>query len=184
MDSLFSNSKIIVIGTTTKIKDIEPDLKTNERFSKEIEIGIPNENDRLEILKIHTKKMKLNEDIDLKKIASLTENFVGSDLVQLCNEVGYQCMIEKLNSIKEKENIFMDEKSIKQEFLDSMKITNENFIFAIEQKKKKLKDTEKENYELKEICSMLEAQLKNYQQLLNIEENKKKITELNQKLYP
>ena len=61
MDSLFSNSKIIVFGTTTKIKDIEPDLKTNERFSKEIEIGIPNENDRLEILKIHTKKMKLNE---------------------------------------------------------------------------------------------------------------------------
>ena len=184
MDSLLSNSKIIVIGTTTKIKDIEPDLKTNERFSKEIEIGIPNENDRLEILKIHTKKMKLNEDIDLKKIASLTENFVGSDLVQLCNEVGYQCMIEKLNSIKEKENIFLDEKNIKQEFLDSMKITNENFIFAIEQKKKKLEDTEKENYELKERCSMLEAQLKNYQQLLNIEENKKKITELNQKLYP
>ena len=106
MDSLFSNSKIIVIGTTTKIKDIEPDLKTNELFSKEIEIGIPNENDRLEILKIHTKKMKLNEDIDLKKIASLTENFVGLDLVQLCNEAGYQCMIEKLNSIKEKENIF------------------------------------------------------------------------------
>lgn len=136
MDSLRSNSKIIVIGTTTKIKDIEPDLKTNERFCKEIEIGIPNEEERLEILKIHTEKMKLNEDIDLKRIASLTENFVGSDLVQLCNEAGYQCMIEKLNDIKENDNIGLDKEHINQQFLDSMKITNKNFIFAVEQKKK------------------------------------------------
>ena len=61
MDNLKSKSKIIVIGTTKKIEDIEPDLKTNERFYKEIEIGIPNENERLEILKIHTEKIKLEK---------------------------------------------------------------------------------------------------------------------------
>ena len=172
MDNLSSDSKIIVIGTTANIEDIEPGLRTNERFSKEIEIGIPNENERLEILKIHTEKMKLKEDIDLKKIASLTENFVGSDLVQICNEAGHQCAIENMNDINK--NVGLDEEEKKKECLDSMKISNENFIFAIEQKKnlkkKKIEDIEKENCELKERISILEAQLEKYQKL---EENKK-----------
>ena len=67
-------------------------------------------------------------------------------------------MIEKLNDIKENDNIGLDKEHINQQFLDSMKITNKNFIFAVEQKKKKLnnnniKDIEKENYELKEVLS-------------------------------
>ena len=145
MDSLKTKSKIIVIGTTKKIEDIEPDLKTNERFYKEIEIGIPNENERLEILKIHTEKIKLDKNIDLKKIASLTENFVGADLMQLCNDAGYQYMIGKINNIKENELNEIIKNNKKKEFFDSMKITYENFISAIEQKKKKMKESENMN---------------------------------------
>ena len=131
MDTLRPKNRIIVIGTATNIEDIDPLLRTNDKFYKEIEIGIPDVNERLEILKIHTEKMKLDEEIKLKNIALMTENFVGADLAQICNDAGYQCMMEKTKDI--------GLNGITKEILDSMKITKQNFISAIEQKKAKLK---------------------------------------------
>ena len=130
MDTLRPKNRIIVIGTATNIKDIDPLLRTNDKFYKEIEIGIPDVNERLEILKIHTEKMKLDEEM-LKNIALMTENFVGADLAQICNDAGYQCMMEKTKDI--------GLNGITKEILDSMKITKQNFISAIEHKKAKLK---------------------------------------------
>ena len=131
MDTLRPKNRIIVIGTATNIEDIDPLLRTNDKFYKEIEIGIPDVNERLEILKIHTEKMKLDEEIKLKNIALMTENFVGADLAQICNDAGYQCMMEKTKDI--------GLNGITKEILDSMKITKQNFISAIEHKKAKLK---------------------------------------------
>lgn len=59
MDHFKGIEKLIVIGTTNRPDCIDPTLKRFDRFDKEIELGIPNENERMEILKIHTKKMKL-----------------------------------------------------------------------------------------------------------------------------
>lgn len=56
------------------------------RFDREIDIGVPDEIGRMEILRIHTKNMKLDEDVDLTQISKNTHGFVGADLAQLCTE--------------------------------------------------------------------------------------------------
>ena len=192
IDYIRTKNKIIIIGTVTKTNDIPPLLRIEGRFEKEIEIGIPNENDRLEILKVITRTMKLNNDVNLNKISSLTENFIASELVQICNDAGYLSIMKNLNDIG------FNKIKMTTEFLDSIKITEKNFIDAIEQnkiKKEKLnniinqeienmKFMDKNNNEnveiLKKKCLMLEKQLKSYQELFNnFEKNKKKLFDLN-----
>ena len=56
------------------------------RFDREIDIGVPDEVGRMEVLRIHTRNMKLSEDIDLASIAKTTHGFVGADLAALCTE--------------------------------------------------------------------------------------------------
>lgn len=56
------------------------------RFDREIDIGVPDEIGRMEILRIHTKNMKLDEDVKLDAIARDTHGYVGADLAQLCME--------------------------------------------------------------------------------------------------
>jgi transitional endoplasmic reticulum ATPase len=61
-------------------------LRRFGRFDREIDIGVPDEIGRLEILRIHTKNMKLGEDIDLSSAAKECHGFVGADIAQLCTE--------------------------------------------------------------------------------------------------
>ena len=61
------------------------------RFDREIDIiGIPDATGRLEILRIHTKNMKLSDDVDLEQIANECHGHVGSDLASLCSEAALQ----------------------------------------------------------------------------------------------
>src|SRR3989339_709636 len=83
MDGLKARGKVIVVGATNRVNAIDPALRRPGRFDREIEIGVPNKEGRLAILKIHTRGMPLTKDVDLVKLAQVTHGFVGADLESL-----------------------------------------------------------------------------------------------------
>ena len=80
MDGLKTRGKVVVIAATNRQNAIDPALRRPGRFDREIEIGIPDEEGRYDILQIHTRGMPLEQDIDLKSYAKVTHGFVGADL--------------------------------------------------------------------------------------------------------
>jgi len=127
MDGLKGRGSVIVMGATNRPNAIDSALRRPGRFDKEIDIGVPDEVGRMEIMRIHTKNMKLSEDVDLAAVAKDTHGFVGADLQALCTEAALQCIREKLDIID------IDDDTIDAEILESMKVTNEHFRHAKDQ---------------------------------------------------
>jgi len=125
MDGLKSRAHVVVIGATNRPNSIDPALRRFGRFDREIDIGIPDPTGRLEILRIHTKNMKLEEGVDLETIASETHGYVGSDLAQLCTEAALQCIRERMDLID------LEDETIDAEVLDSMAVTMDHFRTAL-----------------------------------------------------
>lgn len=121
MDGLKARSNIVVMAATNRPNSIDPALRRFGRFDREIDVGIPDPTGRLEILRIHTKNMKLGDDVDLEQIASETHGYVGSDMASLCSEAAMQQIREKMDMID------LEEDSIDAEVLDSLAVTMENF---------------------------------------------------------
>merc|ERR1711959_858769 len=117
--------QVVVIGATNRPNTIEPALRRFGRFDRELDIGVPDDNGRLEILRIHTKNMKLSNDVKLEEIAANTHGFVGADLAQLCTEAALTCIREKMDLID------LDEETIDAEILDSMAVTQDQFKSAL-----------------------------------------------------
>jgi transitional endoplasmic reticulum ATPase len=88
MDGFVARGHVIVIGATNIPEILDPALRRPGRFDREIEIGVPNTQARLQILRIHTRAMPLAPDVDLQEIAELSHGFVGADLEALGQEVG------------------------------------------------------------------------------------------------
>jgi transitional endoplasmic reticulum ATPase len=88
MDGFVSRGQVIVMGATNIPEVLDPALRRPGRFDREIEIGVPNTQARLQILRIHTRAMPLGPDVDLQAIAEHSHGFVGADLEALCQEVG------------------------------------------------------------------------------------------------
>jgi transitional endoplasmic reticulum ATPase len=88
MDGFVARGQVIVIGATNIPEVLDPALRRPGRFDREIEIGVPNTQARLQILKIHTRAMPLAADVDLQEIAEHSHGFVGADLEALGQEVG------------------------------------------------------------------------------------------------
>merc|ERR1711935_793398 len=126
MDGINSRAQVIVIACTNRPNSIDPALRRFGRFDREVDIGVPDETGRLQILSIHTRKMKLDEDVDLEKVAKLTHGYVGADLAQCCNEAALQCIRDKMDIID------FEDDSIDAEVMASMAVTQRNFGFAIE----------------------------------------------------
>lgn len=125
MDGLKGRGHVIVIAATNRPNSIDEALRRFGRFDREIDIGVPDEIGRLEILRIHTKNMKLSEDIDLAQAARETHGFVGADIAQLCTESALQCIREKMDIID------IEEDTIDAAILDSMAVSQEHFKFAM-----------------------------------------------------
>ncbi|XP_042455020.1 cell division cycle protein 48 homolog [Zingiber officinale] len=104
---------------------IDPALRRFGRFDREIGIGVRDEVGPLEVLCIHTKNMKLSDDVDLERIAKDTHGYVGVDLAALCTEAALQCIREKMDIID------LEDESIDAEILNSMSVTNEHFKTAL-----------------------------------------------------
>ena len=77
MDGMKSRGKVVVIAATNRPDSIDPALRRPGRFDREIEIGIPDNDGRLDILSIHTRGMPINEKVNLKQISKTTHGFVG-----------------------------------------------------------------------------------------------------------
>ncbi len=106
MDGLQSRGKVVVIGATNRLNALDPALRRPGRFDREIELGVPDRDGRLEVLQIHTRGMPLAEDVDLKKLADVTHGFVGADLEALAKEAAIRALRRILPEINlEAENI-------------------------------------------------------------------------------
>lgn len=125
MDGMKARSNVVVIAATNRPNSIDPALRRFGRFDREVDIGIPDPTGRLEILRIHTKNMKLGDDVDLETIAAETHGYVGSDIASLCSEAAMQQIREKMDLID------LEEDTIDVEVLDSLGVTMENFRFAL-----------------------------------------------------
>ncbi|KAK9798565.1 hypothetical protein WJX73_009162 [Symbiochloris irregularis] len=125
MDGLKSRSHVIVMGATNRPNSVDAALRRFGRFDREIDIGVPDETGRLEVLRIHTKNMKLEENVDLEVIAKDTHGYVGADLAALCTEAALQCIREKMDIID------LEDDNIDAEILNSMAVTNDHFKTAL-----------------------------------------------------
>lgn len=126
MDSLKSNSNVMVIGATNRPNVIESALRRPGRFDRELEIVIPDEDGRHEILKIKTKDMQLGTDVDLFQIARDTHGYVGADLQQVTLEAALQCIRSNIA------NFDVDsEDPVPDEVLDLLEVTNDHFSHAL-----------------------------------------------------
>jgi len=125
MDGVKDRSQVIVMGATNRPNSIDPALRRFGRFDRELDIGVPDETGRLEVLRIHTKNMKLNEEVDLEAVSKETHGYVGADLAALCTEAALQCIREKMDVID------VDDDEIDVEVLNSMSITMDHFRTAL-----------------------------------------------------
>ena len=97
MDGIARLEGDVVIGATNRPDIIDPALLRPGRFDRIIYVPPPDLKARLEILKIHTRRMPLAEDVDLHEIAEITEGYSGSDLEVLVREAGLAAMRENIN---------------------------------------------------------------------------------------
>ncbi len=88
MDGFDTSGNVKIIAATNRVDLLDPALLRPGRFDRVIEIPLPDEEGRLEILKIHTKKMNLADDVDLGKIAKITDGLSGADLNIIIKEAG------------------------------------------------------------------------------------------------
>ncbi|HJT85779.1 MAG TPA: CDC48 family AAA ATPase [Nitrososphaeraceae archaeon] len=99
MDGMTSRGKVVVIAATNRINAIDPALRRPGRFDREIEIGVPNRDGRLEVLQIHTRGMPMEKDVNLEKLADVSHGFVGADLQSLAKEAAMRALRRVLPEI-------------------------------------------------------------------------------------
>jgi len=128
MDGLEPRESVIVIGATNRVNALDPALRRPGRFDREIEIPVPNENARYEILKIHTRGVPLDEDVNLKKIANLTHGFVGADLAALVREAALRALRRFL---KEYNIDINSDEPVPPDILQNLKVTMLDFLAAM-----------------------------------------------------
>jgi len=92
MDGLEDRGRVVVIGATNRVDTIDEALRRGGRFDREIEIGVPDEGGRREILDVHTREMPMTEDVDLDRVAGRTHGFVGADLQSLTTEAAMNAL--------------------------------------------------------------------------------------------
>merc|ERR1711912_129637 len=126
-DGVKGRGQVVCIGATNRPNTIDPALRRFGRFDREIDIGVPDEVGRMEVLRIHTKNMKLDEDVDLERISKETHGFVGADLAALCTEAAMQCIREKMDVID------IEDDTIDAEILNAMAVTQDHFKHALTQ---------------------------------------------------
>ena len=124
MDGLEERGKIIIIGATNKINNIDIALRRPGRFDREIEIGVPDVKGRYDILLIHTRGIPLNKDVNLRLLAEKTHGFVGADINALAKEAAMLSIREILPQID------LDE-PIPLEILNKLQIKMRHFLDAL-----------------------------------------------------
>ncbi len=131
MDGLSGRGNVIVIAATNREEAIDPALRRPGRFDREIEIGVPTQAGRLEILQIHTRGMPIEgsdkeRERTLRELAQLSHGFVGADLAALAREAAMRALRRYLPEID-------FDKPIPLSLLERMKVTERDFKEALKQ---------------------------------------------------
>ena len=114
--------KVIFIGETNRIDALDEVVRN--KFDREIEICIPDEKGRQEILQIHTRRMQIAEDVDINEIACDTEEFTGADLKKLCQEAAMHALRRILPEID-------IEETTPSEMMGELEVRKEDFKEAL-----------------------------------------------------
>ncbi|MEW6034245.1 MAG: CDC48 family AAA ATPase [Chloroflexota bacterium] len=125
MDGLKSRGQVIVIGATNIPQVLDPALRRPGRFDREVTIGVPDRNGRLEILQIHTRGMPLASDVSLERLAENTHGFVGADLEALCREAAMTTLRKVMPRVQ------LDECYVSDEMLSELQVTMDDFLEAL-----------------------------------------------------
>ncbi|MFH1289785.1 MAG: CDC48 family AAA ATPase [Nanoarchaeota archaeon] len=125
MDGLKTRGQVVVMAATNRPDDIDTALRRPGRFDRELRINPPDEPGRKEILRIHTRGMPLEKEVNFEEIATKTIGYTGADLEVLCKEAALKAIkphFTKLKNIQEK---------VPTEILDKIKVSRQNFIDSI-----------------------------------------------------
>jgi len=126
MDGLKSRGKVVVIAATNVPNILDPALRRPGRFDREIEIGVPGKEGRLNIFKIHTRNMPLGKNVSLKELSEITYGFVGADVSSLAKEAAMIVLRRILPDLK-----LQEEEPIPKEILEKLRITQKDFKEAL-----------------------------------------------------
>lgn len=127
MDGMQERGQVIVLGATNRPESLDPALRRPGRFDREIEIGVPNAEGRLEILQIHTRGMPLADDINLADLASELHGYTGADTKALCREAAMKALRRYLPELD------LEGDKISPEMLELMVITSRDFREGIKE---------------------------------------------------
>ena len=125
MDGLETRGQVVVIAATNRVDSVDPALRRPGRFDREIEIGVPDEVGRKEILQIHTRGMPLSDDVSLGHLADETHGFVGADIESLTKEAAMKALRRYLPKID------LDEEEVPPSLIDRMIVKREDFEGAL-----------------------------------------------------
>ncbi|MFH1425046.1 MAG: CDC48 family AAA ATPase [archaeon] len=98
LDGLEELESVVVLGATNRPDIIDPGLLRPGRFDRHVLIGIPDKDSREKIFKVHTKNMPLTKDVSIKKLAEMTDNYVGADIEALCREAAMLALRENISA--------------------------------------------------------------------------------------
>jgi transitional endoplasmic reticulum ATPase len=122
LDGLDRFSEVVVIGATNRVDLVEPALLNPGRFGLVIDLPVPDQAAREEILAIHTLKLKLHEDVDLESLAKKTDGLSGAELTSLCRRASFECL----------QNFIETHGAEAEEAADSFSICMTDFMQALE----------------------------------------------------
>lgn len=123
IDALGDSGRVVIIGATSSPDELEPSLR--QRFQKEIEVSLPDRQGRLKILRIQTRAMPLADDVDLEKLADMTDQYPGVLLWRICQEAATLALRRTLEHEK------ITDEEIPQEELERIKVEMDDFAQAI-----------------------------------------------------
>jgi transitional endoplasmic reticulum ATPase len=124
MDGMKGRGKVVVIGATNRPDALDPALRRPGRFDREIVIGVPDRDGRLEVLQIHTRGMPLAKDVKLEELADNTHGFVGADLSALAKEAAMRAVRRLLPELD------LEAEAIPGEVLEKLVVTMADFTDA------------------------------------------------------
>ncbi|MEM1508854.1 MAG: CDC48 family AAA ATPase [Thermofilaceae archaeon] len=132
MDGLEKLEGVVVVGATNRPDILDPALLRPGRFDRLVYVPPPDKTARLEILKVHTKRMPLAEDVDLERLAEATEGYTGADLANLCREAAILTLREAGKPVKVQMKYFLKaletiRSSVSKEDLEKYKRIAEEF---------------------------------------------------------
>ncbi len=112
MDGFDSRTGVIILAATNRPEILDPALLRPGRFDRQVLIDKPDLEGRFEILKIHTKNIKLGKDIDLRKIAQASAGLAGADLANIANEAALLAVRQKRKTVSQADFEEAIEKSV------------------------------------------------------------------------